>query len=106
MDPTTRITTEENDTTLRVCIAGEIDIASALDQVEVRDHHEQVIVDTSAVTFAGSQFLSWLLVVKQRAALVLTAPSEAVIRLVDLAGLRDEFTIEPGPAHGGTPPGR
>ncbi|HWU10880.1 MAG TPA: STAS domain-containing protein [Streptomyces sp.] len=67
--------------------------------------HEVVVLDTSAVTFADSSFLSLLIEVHQRTELRIAAPGTAVTRLLRIAGvdrvIRSYPTLD---AALGTPP--
>lgn len=87
-----------------VVVAGELDaetapaLAAALADADARD---TLVVDLSGVEFIDSSGLRVLLethhqrLADQRA-LILSKPSTVVERLLEVAGVSDYFTIEPG----------
>jgi anti-anti-sigma factor len=85
-----------------IVVSGEIDAHSAPALAERLNCCSAVdvdiVVDMSAVTFMDSSGLRVLIDVHQRTAdaphgLVLRAPSASVVRLLEVAGLADHFTL-------------
>ena len=77
---------------LLIALTGEIDIATEL---AAPPPGRRLIVDMSGVTFAGSAFLTWLVAAKRGAAgMVVRRPSAAVLHLLKVSGLLDEFSVE------------
>jgi anti-anti-sigma factor len=91
-------------TTARVAVTGDVDLAAAdrlLAAVAplIRPGAE-VIVDCASVRFLDSAGLRTLLELNRKAqetggTMVLAAPSEAVSRLLELAGVTELFTVRP-----------
>jgi anti-anti-sigma factor len=79
-----------------ITVSGEVDLATDLEELDGDLVGRRVVIDVSGVTFAGSTFLAWLIRTKEQAGgLTLVHPSDAVRHLLKLAGLVDEFTVEP-----------
>lgn len=84
-------------------VSGEIDAHSV---TSLSDHLSEctatdgdVVIDMSAVTFMDSSGLRLLIDLRQRTEaaphdLVLRSPSAAVLRLLEVAGLDDHFTLD------------
>ncbi|MEY9930520.1 anti-anti-sigma factor [Catenulispora sp. GP43] len=86
-------------------VAGDVDLAAhsrfEADLQEAWDASTDLVIDCSQVTFLDSMGLRVLVHAMQRAtannrSIVLAAPSDPVIRVLDLAGIRSLFT-EVGP---------
>lgn len=84
-----------------VVVVGELDIATcpALDEVVAKVTAPELVIDLSGVAFMGSSGLASLLKASRRAErlggrLVLRAPSQAVLDLLDMTRLRDRFTVD------------
>jgi anti-anti-sigma factor len=102
--PVTAATVHESGA--RIVVAGEVDAFSApriTEIVDLRlDDGEQVIrLDLRDTTFCDSAGLVTLLDCRaaslgRGARFVIVAPSDPVLRLLDLAGLADFFETEPG----------
>ena len=87
-----------------VRLIGEADLASAsrfseivLDGV-VRRRPSEIVLDLSSLTFLDSTGLYGLIQLNEAARsggtdVVFWRPSEAVIRLIDIAGVREQFTL-------------
>lgn len=84
-------------------VAGEVDAHSsesfATALTEAGEQSEAVIVDMGGVTFMDSSGLRVLVEAQQRAeaggpSLVLRSPSRQITRLLDLAGLTENFQID------------
>lgn len=84
-------------------VSGEIDAHSA---PELADHlsdcsgtETDIVIDMSGVSFMDSSGLRVLIDLRQRIdaaphRLVLQAPSDSVLRLLEVAGLDDHFTLD------------
>jgi anti-sigma B factor antagonist len=84
----------------RYSISGEIDAHSAPSFAEAvaRTSVERLVVDMSAVSFMDSSGLRVLVEVQQRSldggpSLTIVDPSHSVVRLLELAGLDEQFDI-------------
>ena len=97
-----KINTEIEDGTLRVTLAGEFDMGEipyfrkALQELE--EPWERVVVEMSDVAFMDSSGLQELLNFQERIRemgreLVLSHPSVAVLRLLELTGVDSHFTV-------------
>ena len=83
-------------------LVGEVDIASAdvaraeLASVISKAPRDQIVVDLAGVTFMDCGGLSVLVVARNSLGdrLILRRPSPVVTRLLDLADLRETFTLE------------
>lgn len=86
-----------------VSVSGEIDAHSA---PSLADHlsdcsanDADIVIDMSGVTFMDSSGLRTLIDLHQRTeaapyGLVLRSPSDTVVRLIEVAGLDDHFTLD------------
>lgn len=86
-----------------VSVSGEIDAHSAPTLAEHLNDcacaDTDIVIDMSGVTFMDSSGLRVLIDLHQRVesaphGLVLHAPSDSVLRLLEIAGLDDHFTLE------------
>lgn len=86
-----------------VKVAGDVDLAAADTLWSVLDEYvrpgAQVIVDCSRVAFLDSMGLRTLIRAQHKAAaaeaqLTLSAPSEAVLRVLQLAGVAELFVLD------------
>jgi anti-anti-sigma factor len=86
-----------------VTVAGDVDLAAADTLWSVLDEHvhegSHVVVDCSGVAFLDSMGLRTLIRAQHKAAasgarLTLAAPSEAVLRVLHLAGVADLFVLD------------
>jgi anti-sigma B factor antagonist len=86
-----------------VTVAGDVDLAAADTLWSVLDEYVrpgvQVVVDCSRVAFLDSMGLRTLIRAQHKAAssgtrLTLSAPSEAVLRVLQLAGVADLFVLD------------
>jgi anti-anti-sigma factor len=86
-----------------VAVAGDVDLAAADRLWSVLDEHVRagasVVVDCSKVAFLDSMGLRTLIRAKHKAdaagaRLTLAAPSEAVLRVLNLAGVADLFVLD------------
>jgi anti-sigma B factor antagonist len=84
-------------------VAGEIDAHTAPAFAEYVDNSaaDHVAVDMSEVSFMDSSGLRVLVELQQRSAtggrtLTICRPSRAIVRLLELTGLTDEFDVHPG----------
>jgi anti-anti-sigma regulatory factor len=82
------------DDDLLVVIAGDVDDTTRLEDVLEREPRRRLLVDASGVTFAGSNFLAWLIRARDEAGLVLQHPSAAVSGLLTITGMTEGF-LEP-----------
>jgi anti-sigma B factor antagonist len=96
----------ENNGTVRCVLKGELDLAaetSALDELTpvIERGPDVIVFDLSGVEFIDSTGLRVLLTCRSKAAeagsrLVLTAPSNAVQRLLEVTKLADRFEVDEG----------
>ena len=86
-----------------VTVAGDVDLAAADTLWSVLDEYvhagAQVVVDCSRVAFLDSMGLRTLIRAQHKAGasgaqLTLAAPSEAVLRVLQLAGVADLFVLD------------
>lgn len=86
-----------------VTVAGDVDLAAADTLWSVLDEYvrpgAQVLVDCSRVAFLDSMGLRTLIRAQHKATssgarLTLSAPSEAVLRVLQLAGVADLFVLD------------
>jgi anti-anti-sigma factor len=86
-----------------VTVAGDVDLAAADTLWSVLDEYvhagAQVVVDCSRVAFLDSMGLRTLIRAQHKATaagarLTLAAPSEAVLRVLQLAGVADLFVLD------------
>ena len=86
-----------------VTVAGDVDLAAADTLWSVLDEYvrpgAQVVVDCSRVAFLDSMGLRTLIRAQHKAGsagarLTLAAPSEAVLRVLQLAGVSDLFVLD------------
>jgi len=99
------ITTEHDDGTLVLVVCGDLDAYSAPlldDRAQQFGRHTgtNVVLDLSGASFVDSSGLRALLSAHQQLdalgkTLVLRDPSDALVRLLEIAGLRGHFTVAP-----------
>lgn len=86
-----------------VVVSGEIDahsVASLADHLsDCTAVDRDIVIDMSAVTFIDSSGLRMLIELRQRIEaaphdVVLRSPSTSVLRLLEVAGLDDHFTLD------------
>jgi anti-anti-sigma factor len=82
-----------------IVLRGELDIASADCAGEAlraaTQAHQDVVVDVSRVTFAGSTFVNILLRAQRRARLQIAAPSRVVARVLRITGIDLVIPVHP-----------
>ena len=92
-----------------VTVAGDVDLAAADSLWEVLDEHVrpggELVVDCSRVAFLDSMGLRALIRARHKAdevgaRLALTSPSDAVLRVLELAGVAGMFAVD-GPSRSG-----
>src|SRR4051794_10747448 len=94
-----RITTERMGTTLRMTVAGELDLESSprlRDHLELSlsDHAEIVVLDLAEVSFIDSTGLRALIdAASEDGSRLRMIPNPALLRLLDLTGLQDHLPI-------------
>jgi anti-anti-sigma factor len=94
---------KDNNQAVTVTVAGDVDLAAADTLWSVLDEYvhaeAQVVVDCSRVAFLDSMGLRTLIRAQHKASasgarLTLAAPSEAVLRVLHLAGVADLFVLD------------